>query len=107
MTTSVVLTQDALDDLDEIHAYIAAHDGIEQADRVLGHIRDVLSRLSAFPQRGEHPPELVTLGIREYRQVHYKTYRMVYQLRAKTAYVFLIADGRRDMQELLQRRLLG
>ena len=42
------------------------------------------------------------MGIRQF-----KPYRIVYQVLGETVYVMLIADGRRDMQALLQRRLLG
>jgi toxin ParE1/3/4 len=46
------------------------------------------------------------LGIREYREVFFKPYRIIYRVVEKNVYIFLIADGRRDMQTLLQRRLL-
>ena len=50
--------------------------------------------------------ELLTLGIREYRQIFFKPYRIIYRVMEKNVYVLLIVDGRRDMQSLLQRRLL-
>jgi len=46
------------------------------------------------------------LGIHEYREVFFKPYRIVYRVCADTVYIHLIADGRRDMQTLLERRLL-
>jgi toxin ParE1/3/4 len=104
---AVVVTQDALHDLDDLHAYVSSHDGLARADQVLDGIQTVLSKLSSFPNRGEYPPELAGLGIREFRQVHHKPYRMIYQLRDKTVYVLLVMDGRRDMKAMLQRRLLG
>jgi toxin ParE1/3/4 len=67
----------------------------------------LLTRLSRFPRRGEFPAELAALGIKEFRQVHYKPYRPIYQVRDSVVQVLLIADGRRDMQSLLQRRWLG
>jgi toxin ParE1/3/4 len=39
--------------------------------------------------------------------VFFKPYRIIYRVRKKTIYVYLVADGRRDMQSLLARRLLG
>jgi len=50
---------------------------------------------------------LLHLGIREYRQTIFKPYRMIYRIIGKTVYIYLIADGRRNMQALLERRLLG
>lgn len=107
MKLAVVLTQDALRDLDDMHAYIAEQDGLVRADHALDGIRDVLFRLGSFPSRGEYPPELVTLGIREFRQVHYKPYRMICRLADNVVHVLVAADGRKDMQLLLQRRLLA
>jgi toxin ParE1/3/4 len=49
---------------------------------------------------------LIALGLREFRQVLFKPYRMIYRVMENNVYVLLIADGRRDMQKLLQRRLL-
>jgi toxin ParE1/3/4 len=62
--------------------------------------------LSESPERGSYPKELLTLGIREYRQIFFKPYRVIYRIMGDRAYVLLIADGRRDMETLLQRRLL-
>ena len=70
-------------------------------------IEKTFSRLSEFPDRGTHPKELLALGIREYREIFFKPYRVIYRVMGKNVYVLLIADGRRDMQTLLQRRLLS
>ncbi len=53
------------------------------------------------------PPELAALGIRAYREVFFKPYRLIYRVEKRRVVVFLIADGRRDMQSLLARRLLS
>jgi toxin ParE1/3/4 len=42
---------------------------------------------------------------REYREIFFKPYRIIYRIVAERVYVTVIADGRRDMQTLLQRRL--
>ncbi|MBA3017875.1 MAG: type II toxin-antitoxin system RelE/ParE family toxin, partial [Desulfobacteraceae bacterium] len=46
-------------------------------------------------------------GIRDYREIFFKPYRIIYRIDNENVYVYLIVDGRRDMQTLLQRRLLG
>jgi toxin ParE1/3/4 len=106
MTFAVFLTDDAAHDLDEIYDYIALHDAPQKADYVLGQIERAFSRLSKFPERGAHPKELLTLGILEYREIFFKPYCIIYRVMDKIVYVLLIADGRRGMQTLLQRRLL-
>ena len=107
MRFEVLLAAGARADLDEIVDYIAAHDSPENAERVLDRLAQALEGLAKFPDRGSHPKELLKLGIREYRQVFFKPYRLVYRVKQEKVYVHLIADGRRDMQSLLTRRLLG
>jgi len=106
MRFEVLLTGDAQRDLEEIGDYIAAHDTPANADHVLERIGKTLETLSSFPERGAHPVELLALGIREYRQIFFKPYRMIYRVAGKRVHVYLIADGRRDMQTLLARRML-
>ncbi len=74
---------------------------------MLDRISTVLQSLSAFPERGNYPKELVSVGIKEYRQTSFKPYRVIYRVFERQVIVYLIADGRRDMQSLLTRRLLG
>ncbi len=105
MPFSVVLTDDAANDLEEIHEFIATHDSLHRAEAWLASIERVFNRLSDSPNHGTYPRELLALGIREYRQVHFKPYRIIYRVMKKKVYVFLITDGRRDMRALLERRL--
>jgi toxin ParE1/3/4 len=106
MPFAVLLTNDAARDLNELYDHIALHDAPQKADYVLGQIERAFSRLSRFPERGAHPKEPLAVGILEYREIFFKPYRIIYRVVDKNVYVLLIADGRRDMQTLLQRRLL-
>ena len=106
MPFEVFLTDDAARDLNELYDAIALRDAPQKADYVLGRIEKTLSRLSKFPERGAHPQELRALGILEFREIFFKPYRIIYRVVEKNVYTLLIADGRRDMQTLLQRRLL-
>jgi len=107
MRYEVLITQGAERDLEEICDHIAEFDSAEKADYVLQRLLEVAERLAAFPERGPHPKELQALGIREYRQAYFKPYRLIYRVIGKRVLIYLIADGRRDMQTLLARRLLG
>ena len=106
MSFAVLLTDDAAHDLDELYGHIARHDAPEKPDYVLEAIEKAFVRPSEFPERGAYPKELLALGIREYREIFFKPYRIIYRIMDKNVYVLLIVDGRRDMQTLLQRRLL-
>lgn len=106
MPLKVLLTDAAALDLEDIYDYIAAHDAPERADHVLDRIEEAILSLSEYPERGAYPKELLALGIRQYREVFFKPYRIIYQVLAEAVNVMLITDGRTDMQVLLQRRLL-
>ena len=106
MLFAVMLTNYAARDLEELYDCIPLHDEPLKADYVLAQIENAFSRLSEFPEQGSYPKELLAVGIREYREVFFKPYRIIYRVMAENVYIFLIADGRRDMQTLLERRLL-
>jgi len=106
MRYQVLLTAGAERDLEEIYDYIAEFDLQTSADYVLDQLMKVTKSLATSPGRGTHPRELQALGIREYRQVFFKPYRVTYRVIEKQVFLYLIADGRRDMQSLLARRLL-
>ncbi len=103
----VLLTEVAAQDLGAIHDYIAEFDCVANANRVLEQLMDVVEGLAGFPERGSFPKELVALGIKEYRQASFRPYRVIYRVMGEEIIVYLIADGRRDMQAVLARRLLG
>ncbi len=105
MEFSVQLTEDAANDLTEIYEFIASHDGLQRANAWLDRVERVFTQLTDSPNRGSYPKKLIALGIREYRQMHWKPYRVIYRIAGKIVYVFLITDGRRDMRSLLERRL--
>ena len=103
----VVLTQGAEHDLEALFDHIAEFDCVANAHRVLDKLVEITQSLSQLPERGSYPKELLALGIKEYRQVFFKPYRLIYRVYGQQVVVYLIADGRRDMPTLLGRRLLG
>lgn len=107
MHLQVLLTEDAERDLEDIYTYIAEHDCRQNADYVLDRLLQVTDSLATAPERGPVPREFASLGIREYRQVFLKPYRVIYRQIDQQVVIYVIADGRRDMQSLLARRLLS
>jgi len=106
MIFQIFLTDDASGDLEELYDYIASHDAPGKADYVLDQIEKAFLSLCENPERGVYPKELLAIGLREYREIFFKPYRIIYRIMADNVYIMVIADGRRDMQTLLQRRLL-
>jgi toxin ParE1/3/4 len=101
------LTQAAEEDFETLYDYLAEHRGADDAEALLDRLLGKIGTLERFPLRGSVPKELAPLGIREFRRILLPPYRLIYRVIGKTVFVTLIADGRRDMQALLARRLLG
>ena len=106
MRFDVSLTADAERDIEDIYRYVTEHGGVVNADRVMKGIERTCRGLEIFPERGNVPKELLPLGIGDYREAHYKPYGIIYRVIGRRAIVYCILDGHRDMQSLLQHRLL-
>ena len=103
----VLLTQGAEQDVESIHGHISEFDSVVNANNVLDRLMEVVARLAQFPERGAYPKELAALGIKDYRQTAFKPYRVIYRVLGRQVVIYLIVDGRRDLQSVLARRLLG
>ena len=103
----VRITAAAQRDLREILRWIAEHDSQRAAVHVLDKLQSECRKLQLQPERGAFPPELLALGIKRYRQVFFKPYRVIYRVLDDNVAVMLIVDGRRNLKSLLERRLLS
>lgn len=102
----VEITENAEQDIFDIYRYIALNDSVSNAEHVFDSLEALCLSLAELPDRGHVPPELDYLGIKEYREVHFKPYRVIYQITRNTVYILCIADGRRDMRSFLEKRLV-
>lgn len=102
----VVWTDGAKADIEDIWRYIAAHASPDRADDVLQAFDDKVAKLAASPHLGNRPKALLELGIAEYRELHWKPYRIIYGTADKRVLIYCVLDGRRDVNALLQERLL-
>ena len=107
MAFGVVYLEAALQDIEDIYRFVAATDSDDRAEYVLAGIISAGSSLAQLPQRGNLPKELMALGVSDYREVHWKPYRIFYRIVGRQVVIYCVADGRRDMQSLLRRRLLS
>ena len=105
MKYTVYIVADAEDDLFDIYRHIASADSLAKAERVIHKLQELIVSLEELPDRGHLPPELEFISVPDYKEVHYKPYRVIYQIVGKDVYVHCVLDGRRDMQSLLQERL--
>lgn len=102
----VELTLGAEQDLGLIHRYVLLQRGADDADALQARLVEAAISLDTYPERGAAPPELAKLGLKDYRQLVIAPYRLIYRVLGATAYILLIADGRRNMRQLLEQRLL-
>jgi len=106
MNYNVYIIADAEEDIFSINKYVAINDSVQKAETLLGNIEEKISNLSELANGGHIPPELERIGIYEYREIHFKPYRIIYQIIESDVYVHCVLDGRRDLEDLLQERLL-
>lgn len=102
----ILIDPKAKQDLKEIFIYIAANDNILKANKLLDSLENTLYKLEKIPERGHIPPELKQTGIKRYLEIHYKPYRIIYEVDNYNIYIHCILDGRRNIQEILSERLL-
>jgi toxin ParE1/3/4 len=107
MTYSVRITSAAWRDLEEIHNWVAENDSLENADCLLDRLSETAEGAAVLPHRGSRPPELSRGMEGEFRQVFFKPYRVIYEVLGDEVVIHLIADGRRNLQSALLRRLVG
>ena len=106
MKYTVYLVEDAEKDLVDLYRYVAQNDSPEKTDRLLDNLEQTILKLGTMPGRGHFPPELERIGVREYREILYKPYRVIYQVKKSEVFVHCVLDGRRDLQDILQSRVL-
>ncbi|HYC95300.1 MAG TPA: type II toxin-antitoxin system RelE/ParE family toxin [Sphingomicrobium sp.] len=103
----VVILDSARRDLGLIIDYLTAHDSDDAAERLIAAFAEKVASLKKFPLRGGRPAELERVGATDVRQLLIRPYRLIYRVVEKRVFIMFLADGRRDMQALLERRLLG
>jgi toxin ParE1/3/4 len=106
MKYKVYIITEAEDDLLDIFRYVANHDSPAKADKLLSKLEDACFSLADLPNRGHVPPELERVAVLDYLEIHYKPYRIIYQISSSKVYIHCVLDGRRDLQDLLRNRLL-
>lgn len=106
MKYKVVIDPQAKTDLKEIYNFVYSNDSRQMADKLLDNLETALYKLEKYPKRGHIPPELIDTGIKSYLEIHYKHYRIIYEIENNLVYIHSILDGRRNIAELLSVRLL-
>ena len=93
-------------DLKNIIEYIADDSPIN-ALKVFKKIKEKASSLYSFPDRGRLVPELRDQGILQYRELIHSPWRIIYRISENTVYVLSVLDARRNIEDILLKRLLN
>ncbi len=92
-------------DLIEIAEFIA-EDSPETARKIVKKIRQRVSNLKIAPERGRVVPELGNHGITQYKEMIVSPWRIMYQINEKIVYVVLVVDGRRNLEDVIFKRIM-
>jgi len=101
----VSITKSAEDDLNEIIMYVARNNP-QTAIKIMEKLKAKINTLDHFPYRGGYVPELLARNIKEYRQLTEPPWKIIYKVDGKIVNVLAIIDSRRNLQDLLIRKLL-
>jgi len=106
MKYEIKITKSAQDDLIGIYEYVLRNESPLRADNLYKKLKSSILELEQFPFRGHKPPELERLNIGGYLEIHYKPYRLFYQIFDNKIYIHCVLDSRRNISEILQNRLV-
>lgn len=87
-------TRRALDDLREIHDFIAK-DSPRAAETLSNTILEIADHLASFPDLGRRVPEF---PLSSYRELIVAGYRVLYRATAETVWVAAVVHGRRNLE---------
>lgn len=106
MKYQVFILKDAEQDILQLYEYVALHDSPAKADRLIDNLEKKCKSLSELASRGHVPPELDRISVYNYLEIHFKPYRIIYQIINKNVFIQCILDSRRDLTDILIERLL-
>jgi len=100
----VVWSNIAENDLRNIIEYIA-DDSPPNALKIFKSIKQKVSSLTTFPERGRIVPELQDQGILQYRELIISPWRILYRVSENKVFVLSVLDSRRNIEDILLKRL--
>ena len=99
MKYQVHLIHDAEEDIFEIYNYVFRYDSPDKADSLFEHLKNSCFSLVDFPERSQVLPELERISVFDFLEIHFKPYRIIYQIQKNKVYIHCVLDGRRELQE--------
>lgn len=89
----ILWTEPAIEDLRNLHAYIARDSEI-YASNFVQRIITAVDKLTNFPRLGRMVPEAEQEAVRE---LIYQNYRIIYRIKGELVEILTVLHGRRDL----------
>lgn len=102
----LLVLDEAQEDTKDLRRYILKSFGAETWKQTSAELAVTFDNIRQFPQSGYVPAELADFGGLNFREALSGQNRVIYEVRDDTSYIHIVTDARRDLQTLLQRRLL-
>ncbi|SAL76741.1 Plasmid stabilization system protein [Caballeronia peredens] len=103
----VVILPAAEADIRDIRRYVVKKFGKADWQARYQKLKQSVATLQEFPESGKVPEELSDFNPDGYREVVSGQNRVIYNFTKEIIFVHVVADTRRDMKTLLQKRLLS
>lgn len=100
-----IISRYAEDDLIEIIEYYFAVNA-EFSKKIFRAIENKIRTLKTFPNRGRIVPELEKQNITDYRELIEGNYRIIYSIQEEVVFIHTIIDSRRNLEDILIKKLL-
>ena len=100
----IIMTRDAIDDLNNIRDYYLLHFTVESAEKVIKAIQKRIAQLSDFPNSGSNLPS-DWLASHGYKMVISGKYAAIYHLYGNEVYIFAVVNTQQDYPKLFEKRM--
>jgi len=101
----VKMTQNSVNDLNEIIDFISKNNP-RNAEVIMEKIYKKIKSLNHFPNRGGYVPELLLRNIKDYRQITEEPWKIIYKVNGNKVNISAIIDSRRNLKDILIKKLL-
>jgi len=106
MKHEIIWSKDAGDELAEIISYIKYNTGRITAEKIYTKIINEVKRVSENPAGRRIAPLLRDFGINYIHQLNISPWILFYKVMEKRMEIISIIDGRRNMEEILYKKIM-
>lgn len=101
----IVWADPAVEDLQDVADYLL-EDSPAAAETFVDRVDEVVAQLASHPKLGRVVPELERHNITRYRELIIAPWRLFYRSERLRVHVLVVIDGRRNVEDILLRRLM-